>query len=382
MRRQRPFHVRRGHRALAALLTVLLLSATACGDDDGSAADGSGEPCAPSDMPQPIDASAVAGADTSGTKITLVTHDSFAVSDGLLDSFTEQTGIEVDVLQLGDAGSLVSQSVLTAGDPVGDVLYGIDNTFLCRGLDAGVFVPYESPGLGDVPDDLELDPNHLVSPIDVGDVCVNYGKDAFSGSSAPGDLDDLVAPEHKDQFVTENPETSSPGFAFLLATIAKYGEDGWEDYWRSLRENGVEVTSGWEEAYNQSFAGGKGERPIVTSYASSPVVEVLYADPPVDEAPTGVVADACFRQIEFAGVLRGTSHPEAAAKLVDFMLSRTFQEDIPLNMFVEPANDTAALPDVFVENRTEISDPLTLDPAEIEANRDDWTDRWTQIVLR
>jgi thiamine transport system substrate-binding protein len=382
MRRKRPFDIRRGSIALVFLLPVLMIGAVACGDDDGGGGGDDASACAPAEMPEAIDASAVEDADTDGTTITLVTHDSFAVSDGLFDTFTEQTGIEVDILQQGDAGSLVSQSVLTAGDPVGDVLFGIDNTFLCRGLDAGVFVPYEPAALADVPDELELDPNHLVTPIDVGDVCANYGKAAFADSDAPADLDDLVAPEHKDQFVTENPETSSPGFAFLLATIAKYGEDGWEDYWSELRENGVEVTSGWEEAYNEAFAGGKGERPIVTSYASSPVVEVLYADPPVSEAPTGVVTDACFRQIEFAGVLRGTDHPEAAAKLVDFMLSRPFQEDIPLNMFVEPANSTAVLPDVFVQHRTEIANPLTLDPATIEAHRAEWTDRWTQLVLR
>jgi thiamine transport system substrate-binding protein len=378
MRRTRPLIPLRG---LAALLVLLLLGATACGDDDDA---GSSAPdaCAPDDLPDAIDAATVADADTSGTTLTLVTHDSFAVSDGIFDSFTQETGIEVEVLQSGDAGGLVSQSVLTAGDPVGDVMFGIDNTFLCRGLDAGVFVPYESPALADVPDGLELDPNHLVTPVDVGDVCVNYGKAAFDGSTPPADLDDLSDPKYADQFVTENPETSSPGFAFLLATIAKYGEDGWEDYWSSLRDNGVMVTNGWEEAYTDSFAGGKGDRPIVTSYATSPVVEVLYADPPVDTAPTGVVSDACFRQVEFAGVLRGTEHPEAAAKLVDFLLSTTFQEDIPLNMFVEPANSEAALPEVFQQYRTEIAAPLTLDPATIEAGRSDWTDRWTQIVLR
>ena len=379
MRRKRPFPIRRGFTALGLLVPVTLLGVASCGDDDTGSTTTS---CAPAELPEAIDAATAASTDTDGTTITLVTHDSFAVSDGLFDTFTEETGIEVELLQQGDAGSLVSQSVLTAGDPVADVMFGIDNTFLCRGLDAGVFVPYESPTLADVPDELELDPHHLVTPIDFGDVCVNYGKDAFADSTPPDDLDDLVAAEHKDQFVTENPETSSPGFAFLLATIAKYGEDGWEDYWTKLRENGVEITSGWTEAYTDAFAGGKGDRPIVTSYASSPVVEVLYADPPVDEAPTGVVADSCFRQVEFAGVLRGTDHPEAAAKLVDFLLSATFQADIPLNMFVEPANSTVPLPDVFQQHRTEIPEPLTLDPATIEANRAEWTDRWTQIVLR
>jgi len=382
MRRRRS---RSFYRSVATLSALALLAA-ACGDDDDTATT-EGAPseavCAPATLPEAIDADAVAGADTAGTTITLVTHDSFAVSDGVFEAFQDQTGIKVEVLTTGDTGTLVSQAVLTAGDPVADVLFGIDNTFLCRGLAANVFVPYESPGLADVPDDLELDPNHLVTPIDVGDVCVNYAKSAYPDpSSAPADLDDLVDERFAGEFVTQNPETSSPGFAFLLATIAKYGEDGWEDYWQRLRENRVQVTSGWEEAYNEVFAGGAGDRSIVTSYASSPVVEVLYADPPVDTPPTGVVADACFRQIEFAGILRGTDHPEAAAKLIDFLLSPTFQEDIPLNMFVSPANEKAALPDVFVEHSTVIDEPLTLDPAAIEAGRERWTERWTELVLR
>ena len=369
-------------RSLGAIAAVALLAA-ACGDDDATDSTAGDATCAPEQMPDTVDARAVGSADTSGTTITLVTHDSFAVTDGIFDAFEAETGIKVEVLESGDAGSLVSQAVLTAGKPVGDVLFGIDNTFLCRGLQGGVFQPYESPALDDVPDSLELDEGHLVTPIDVGDVCANYSKSRYPDpASAPVDLDDLADPKFEDQFVTENPETSSPGFAFLLATIAKYGEGGWEDYWQRLRDNGVKVTSGWEEAYSEVFAGGKGDRAIVTSYASSPVVEVLYADPPVTEAPTGVVEDACFRQIEFAGILRGTDHPEAAAKLIDFMLSPTFQEDIPLNMFVEPANEKAKLPDLFQEHRTEIASPLSLDPASIEAGRERWTDRWTQIVLR
>jgi thiamine transport system substrate-binding protein len=378
MRTPRPLDRRRG---FAALCAVLLLGAAACGDDDAGGT-ASAVQCAPAEVPDAIDAAKVADADTSDTTITLMTHDSFAVSDGIFDTFEEQTGVNVKVLNAGDAGTLVSQAVLTAGDPVADVLYGIDNTFLCRGLNSDLFVPYEPVALADIPDELEMDPNHLVSPVDVGDVCLNYGKAAYEDSTPPASLDDLAEPEYKDQFVTENPETSSPGFAFLLATISKYGEDGWEDYWKGVRDNGVMVTSGWTEAYTEAFAGGKGDRPIVTSYATSPVVEVLYADPPVEAAPTGVVADACFRQVEFAGVLRGTDHPEAAAKLIDFMLSPTFQEDIPLNMFVEPANTKAALPEVFQQFRTPIDSPLTLDPAVIEAGREDWTDRWTDIVLR
>lgn len=373
-----------GALAVAAVASLLV----GCTDDpDGAAAPateaGAEASCAPEDLPPAIDAARVADAETDGITVKLVTHDSFAVSDGLFDQFTEETGITVELLSSGDAGTMVSQSILTAGRPVADVLFGIDTTFLCRGTRAGLFTPYAPAALADVDDQYEQDPDHLVTPIDVGDVCLNYSKQAFpTAGEAPGSLEDLVKPEFADDFVTENPESSSPGFAFLVATIAEYGEDGWEQYWSDLRDNGLQVDPGWEEAYNDSFGAGTGDRSIVTSYASSPVADVLYSDPPRTEPAIGVVGDACFRQVEFAGILRGTEHPEAAARLVDFMLSPAFQEDVPLNMFVEPVNDRAELPATFEANRTDIDDPLTLSPAAIEAGRDRWTARWTEIVLR
>jgi len=371
-------------------MLILVLALTACTDDPepaGVGESGTTEPdanaCRPEELPEPIDPAAVADADLDGTTVTLATHDSFAVSDGLFDSFTEETGIEVELVTAGDAGAMVSQAILTAGDPVADVMFGIDTTFLCRGTEAGLFVPYAPEALADVPDEYRIATDDLATPIDVGDVCLNYSKTAFPDpADAPRSLDDLTDPAFADAFVTENPETSSPGLAFLLATIAEYGAEGWEDWWADLRENGVEVVSGWEEAFEGSFGAGSGDRSIVTSYASSPAVDVLYSDPPRDESVIGVVADACFRQVELAGVLRGTDEPEAAARLVDFLLSPTFQEDIPLNMFVDPVNPAAELPEEYTAYTTPIDEPLTLTPAEIEAGRDGWTERWTEIVLR
>ena len=367
-------------RAIFFLVFVALasMSLTACGND----ADPQAAQCLSKPVATPIDANKVAATDTKGTEITLVTHDSFAVSDGVLDEFTKQTGITVKLLSSGDAGQMVSQAVLTAGNPVADVMFGIDNTLLCRGLLANLFTPYTSSALAEVPDSLELDPFHRVSPIDVGDVCLNYAKAAYATNAAPTSLDDLITASFKNAFVTENPETSSPGLAFLLATVAKYGDPGFEAYWKKLRANGVEVASGWDQAYNESFGGGKGPRTVVTSYATSPAADLMFADPPVSAPTIGVVEDSCFRQIEFAGVLAGTKHPEAAAKLVDFLLSTAFQEDIPANMFVFPANSKASLPKEFTSTVRLVDKPLTLDPTQIEAKRDDWTERWTKAVLR
>ncbi len=382
---------RRSWSALVAVAAVgALLTGCTSDPDPGVAsgptaelAGGEAAACRPGQVPKAISAAAVSKADTSGITLKLVTHDSFAVSDGIFDQFTKDTGIKVKLLSSGDAGTLVSQSILTAGKPVADVLFGIDTTFLCRGTRAGLFTPYAPAALKHVPNAYEQDGDHLVTPIDVGDVCLNYSKAAFpKPGAAPASLNDLTKKAYANDFVTENPETSSPGFAFLLATIAKYGEDGWQDYWKQLRSNGVKVVAGWEEAYEGSFGAGSGDRSIVTSYATSPVADVVYSDPARTVPAIGVVADACFRQVEFAGVLRGTEHPQAAAKLLDYLLSPRFQEDIPLNMFVEPVNDQAHVPAVFQANRTVVAHPLILSPAEIEAGRDGWTAKWTEIVLR
>ena len=316
-------------------------------------------------------------AEEQPTELTLVTHDSFAISDETLAAFTAETGVTVTILTSQDAGFLVNQAILTKDNPTADVLYGVDNTFLSRALEAELFVEYTSPMLEAVPDTLELDSH--VTPISFGDVCLNYDKAAFGSAAAPGSLDDLIDPAYAGQLVVQHPATSSPGLAFLMATIATYGEDGWQDYWRALVANDIEIAPDWTAAYYGSFTGGGGaDRPIVVSYASSPPAGVIFSEVPLDEAPTATVTEGCFRQIEFAGILKDSVPARA---LVDFMLSTTFQEDIPMNMFVFPANENAALPQEFIDHTEIPTNPATLDPATIDANREKWIEEWTQIVL-
>ena len=346
-------------------IVVLALLAAACGGSDSPAAV-TGDPTTTVAAEEPVE-------------LVLVTHDSFFIPDDVWVAFEAETGNTVTVVASGDAGEVVSRAVLTAGQPEGDVMFGIDSTFLQRGLDAGVFEPHVSALLDTVDDELELDPTNNVTPISVSDVCVNYWLDAIPGD-APATLDDLRTPDNASALVVQNPETSSPGFAFLLATIARYG-DGWEEYWQDLVDGGVTVSSGWSEAYYTEYAAGGGEKSMVVSYATSPPADVLFPDPPVDAAVSAVLDDSCFRQVEFAGILAGTDHPEAAAELIDFMLSPTYQAEIPLNMFVYPANSTVELPAEFVEYGSLVDDPITLDPAEIEANRLGWTARWAEIVF-
>ena len=215
------------------------------------------------------------------TEVILMAHNSFVISDELLDAFTNETGIEIKIFPAGDAGAMVNQAVLTTDNPLADVIFGVDNNLLSRALEAGVFEQYESPLLAAVPDSLEIDPR--VTPIDFGDVCINWDKAYFadSGLPPPDTLLDLTDSAYRGLLVVQHPATSSPGLAFFYSTIAHFGETGdynWVDYWKDLRANDVLVTSGWEEAYYSYFtAASDGDRPIIVSYASSPPFEVIYA---------------------------------------------------------------------------------------------------------
>jgi thiamine transport system substrate-binding protein len=319
--------------------------------------------------------------------LRLMTHDSFEVSEAVINQFEMETGLTVEIFKSGDAGRMVNEAILARDAPLADVLFGVDNTFLSRALENDIFIPYESPELANIADSLKLDNSNRALPVDFGDVCLNYDKAWFAenGLEPPQSLEQLAEPTYASLTVVENPATSSPGLAFLLATIAHFGEEGYVAFWQQMADNGVVVTSGWEEAYYGQFtAASDGHRPIVVSYASSPPAEVFFAEETLTEAPTAAItADGtCFRQIEFVGILNGTELEAEAQQLVDFMLSRPFQEDIPLNMFVYPANETAVLPDVFTQFSTIPEAPAQVDPQVISENRDTWIESWTQTVVR
>ncbi len=295
--------------------------------------------------------------------ITLMTHDSFNIGKEVIAAFENENNAKVRFLKSGDAGAALVQAILSRDNPLADVFFGVDNTFFSRAVNADIFIPYASPLLTHIPASLQLDKMNRLLPVDYGDVCLNYDKDWFrkKNLTPPTDLADLIKPEFKGLTVVENPATSSPGMAFLLATIGRFGEDGYLDFWKKLRANGVIIANGWEDAYYGHFtSASKGDRPIVVSYGSSPAAVVYYSEKQLTEAPTAAVIadDTAFRQIEFVGILKGTKEPELARKLVDFMLSKRFQEDIPLQMFVFPANISAHLPDVFVKHAAVADKPV------------------------
>jgi thiamine transport system substrate-binding protein len=295
--------------------------------------------------------------------ITLISYDAFTPAEGIFDDFTAENGVAVNVITAGDTGSMVSKAILTSGNPEGDVMFGIDNTFLSRAQAGNVLLDY--------------------TPVDESDVCVNYDKEWFSsrGITPPQSFEDLALPAYKGLLSAPDPVNSAPGFAFLLASIEHFGEGKWQNYWKQLRANDVRIANDWTAAYTIDFSGssGNGKYPIVVSYGSSPAAEVLFSETPLTTAPTGVVSATCFQATEYVGVLRGSKNEDLARKLVDYLLARKFQGSMPTSLFVYPVNKDAVLPEVFLTHAVRPTTSNTPSAESIEKNRDQWIDAWRNI---
>jgi thiamine transport system substrate-binding protein len=341
----------------------------------------------PTTAPVPPTAPEPATQPSEAPTLTVMTHDSFAASETIIRQFEETNHVKLAFIKSGDSGSMLNRAVLSKDTPLADVMYGVDNAYLTRALDAGIYETYASPLLKDIPAEFKLDEQNRALPVDYGDVCINYDKAYFTQKnlSLPQSLEDLAKPEYKGLFVVENPAVSSPGMAFLLATIAHFGPDKYLDYWKSLRANSLVIVNDWETAYytNFSASSGHGSQPMIVSYGSSPVAEVIFASPPLKEAITASIVspDTCFRQVEFVGILKGSKQRPLAEKFVDFMLSQVFQEDMPMQMFVYPVNSHAKLPAEFQQFAQMPEKLASVSPSEIAKNREKWVQDWSEVML-
>ena len=354
---------------------IALLALAGCTSVAPSATPTAAPPSAPPSTP------ASSPALTEASTLTVVTHDSFAISDAAKAKFASDTGYKVTYIAPGNAGTVVNQLILTKDSPTGDVVFGIDNTFAGRAIGAGVLSPYQSPALPSGAAALAADDSGALTPIDYGDVCINADNRWFTAHKlpVPATLDDLAKPEYKDLLVVPNPATSSPGLSFLVATVGAKGDPGYLDYWKSLKANGVKVVDGWTQAYTVEFSGssGKGSRPLVLSYASSPAAEVGKDG----KAPTSALPQTCFRQVEYAGVIAGASNEVGARKFIDFMLSDQVQSEIPDQMWMSPVNPNAKIPADWAKYTGVVTNPITVPASDISAKRDAWLQAWTQAVI-
>jgi thiamine transport system substrate-binding protein len=324
--------------------------------------------------------SGTSGDGAAPQEVVLVTHDSFFLPKKLIKAFERDTGYDLVVRASGDGGTLTNKLVLSQGNPQGDVAFGVDNTFASRALDNDVFAPYAAELPAGAEAYVLAGDDGRLTPVDNGNVCVNIDTTWFAaeGIAPPESLDDLIDPAYRDLFVLPGAASSSTGLAFLLATIAEYGDD-WPAYWTRLMDNGAKLTAGWSDAYEVDFTqgGGQGDRPIVLSYDSSPAFTIDGG-----ASTTAALLDTCFRQVEYAGVLTGAANPEGAEAVVDWLLSPEVQKALPTSMYVFPVDAATELPADWASFAVQPDEPLSLDPADIAANREDWLTTWSDVTSR
>lgn len=369
--------MRRLHPGVAHRIAVTLSASTLVLAGCSS----SSTPEASTDTTFSTTADTIAGAAASRT-VRLVAYDSFTPPPEVLRQFTADTGITVEVLLKGDTGTMLNTAIIAKDEPFADVIWGVDSTFLSRVVASGVLREH---GITLLPTTPALQPAtgaELLVPVDTSEVCVNADTARVPDSAQFG-FDALIDPINKGRLVVENPATSAPGLAFLLATVAKFGETGWQDYWQKLRTNDVKVVNGWDEAWNTEFSGaGAGKRPLVVSYSNSPVASVLFgADPTATTTPLAVLEETCIGVVEYAGLLANTDNPDARTVL-EFLVSEPFQNELATNLFVYPARTGLALPEVYTRlGIGPVDSPLSVSSDRIQAMRDVWIDEWTDIVL-
>jgi len=319
-------------------------------------------------------------------ELRLVTHASFELPKELLADFEANAGVKLSVVKAGDAGEMLNKLILTRAQPIGDVVFGLDNSLAAKAQAAGVIEAYtgdaaKRPSAVGLQDLLQ---SGLV-PIDYGYVTLNYDRAWFAKHKLPlpTTLEQLAQPRYAKLLVVEHPATSSPGFAFLAATIAGLGDKAAFDWWARMRANGVAVAKGWSEAYYTEFSQNGGKYPIVVSYASSPAAEVFYSKVKLAEPPTGslFLKGGVFRQVEGAAFIKGGGQREAAAKFIEFLRSGPVQQALQTSFWMLPA-EPGTPRDAAMRHAT---DPTRFDnptPQVMAANASNWVSRWTRVVLK
>ncbi|RJF40528.1 thiamine ABC transporter substrate-binding protein [Actinomyces sp. 2119] len=324
------------------------------------------------------------GGAASGSTVTVVTHDSFSLSEDLLAAFEADTGYTLTTLPSGDTGELVNRLVLTKDAPLGDAVYGIDNTYASRALAEGVIDTTAVPALPPGADGYVVEDTPALAPVDVGDVCLNIDTAYFADRdlAAPSTFEDLADSDYAPLLVAIDPSTSSTGLAWMLATVGHFGTgagSGFASYWKTLVEGGTRIDAGWSDAYYTDFTagGGQGSYPVVVSYSSSPAYTLTDDG---SATTTAALPATAFRQVEYAGVLTGAANPEGGRAFVEWMLSRAVQEDIPGQMYMYPVDAEASLPPELESFGPLAPDPVTVSPQDITAHREEWLSAWSEAV--
>jgi thiamine transport system substrate-binding protein len=325
---------------------------------------------------QETDEQAVAGAapDQPTDELLVYSYDAFpeALETLIVEHFEIEYNVTATLERFQDTGAVYNQVWVERSNPQADVVIGLDNTYVGRALEGQLFQAYRPEGADRIREDIILDPEYRLTPFDWGHIVLNYDSEALP--DPPSTWEELLDPRLRESIVLMNPATSSPGRNFLLLTIAEHGEDGYLDFWEQIRPNILTITAGWSEGYGLYT---QGEAPIALSYETSPAYHIEYED--TTRYKNLILDGKGYGQVEVAGITSGAPNLANAKRLMDFILTNRFQQEIPLNQFMYPAVDGVALPAAF--EQLEKADETVFIPVDrVDANFEQWLSDWQAVM--
>lgn len=326
--------------------------------------------------------------------LTIVTYDIIALSDDMLEEFTNNTGYEINMIRTDDAGGILENLLLTKEAPQADLALGLDNTYLQTALDNCLLGPH-SANVPDL-DPLALTPysGEMAVPFDQGYVCLNADIEALEENnvSFPSTLEELTGEQWKGRTAFPSPTTSSPGRAFMTATIDYFERQATMDamtWWEAMADNDAIFTSGWTEAYETHYSGGYGiwgeghigDAWLTVSYCHSPGVEAYYGgNYTISKAID--IDYASFHQVEYAAKVNGGGSSSAVDAFIEYLLSDEVNKNMPENNLMYSVLDNEDMPET---DGYRYHSPIPSNPSEITAERidvemDGWLMDWREAT--
>ncbi|MBI4043074.1 MAG: thiamine ABC transporter substrate-binding protein [Deltaproteobacteria bacterium] len=304
-------------------------------------------------------------------ELVIYTYSSFTSEWGLqpkvIPPFEKECHCKVRVVGTEDTGAMLNRLLLEGEKTKADVVIGIDNSLAHKALDGNLLLAYQPAGLSNVPEELLFDKSFRLIPFDYSYYAIIYDSEKLP--NPPRSLRELANPLYRRKIILEDPRTSTPGLGFLLWSVGVFGEK-YLEFWHSLKPNILTISPGWDMAYGMFT---KGEAPMVLSYITSPAYHRIHEKS--ERYKAALFSEGHYLQIEGAGIVASTDQLELARKFIDYLLSVSFQQYVPLHNYMFPVNRKTPLPEAF----TKLPMPkktILLPPEQVRQSLDRWFQEW------
>jgi thiamine transport system substrate-binding protein len=306
----------------------------------------------------------------SFSSLTVYTYESMGwIEDSVIPEFENMYGVDVKVIKLGDGGNVLSRIKLENKNPKADVVIGLDQSLTVDAVKNDLLIPYKPINASNIENqNIIFNQDFSVTPYDYGAIAIIYDPERLN--TTPKTFEDLTKMDKS--LIIQDPRSSSTGQAFLLWTIAAYGDD-WKDFWKDLKSAILTVTTGWTDSFSKFEAG---EAPMMVSYATDGAYSYEYYKSTKYKAL--IPEEGGYVQIEGAGIVKGTKNEELAKRFIEFLLMDEFQREVPLNQWMFPVTNVE-LPESY-EYSLKPEKILTIESEEIADNLDKWLNEWEEIM--